>query len=49
MDKRNFPKVGHYDTCTFHFFLVFWDTLGSIWQHIGLVVRVKLMGKHLGK
>src|SRR6218665_2147362 len=27
MDKRNFMKVGRYDNCTFHFFLVFWDTL----------------------
>jgi len=29
MDKRNFPEVGSYDTSTFYFFLVFWDTLGD--------------------
>jgi len=27
MDKGNFLKVGRCDTCTFHFFRVFWDTL----------------------
>jgi len=27
MDKRNFLEVDRYDTCTFNFFLVFWDTL----------------------
>jgi len=27
MDKRNFLEVGRYDTSTFDFFRVFWDTL----------------------
>src|SRR6218665_902152 len=27
MDKRNFLEVGRYDTSTFHFFHVLWDTL----------------------
>ena len=30
MDKRNFLEVGRYDTSTFHFFRVFWDTLVDI-------------------
>jgi len=33
MDKRNFLEVGRYDTCTFHFFLVFWDALTSVSTH----------------
>src|SRR6218665_3370091 len=33
MDKRNYLKVGRYDTCTFHFFLVFWDTLIYIFDY----------------
>ena len=31
MDKRNFLEVGRYDTSTFHFFRVFWDTLVCIY------------------
>ena len=33
MDKRNFLEGGRYDTCTFYFFLVFWDTLMyTVWH-----------------
>src|SRR6218665_2922489 len=34
MDKRNFLEVGRYDTSTFHFFHVFWDTLTYVRTYI---------------
>src|SRR6218665_694969 len=38
MDKGNFLKIGHYDTCTFHFFPVFWDTLIHIQIYIYIYI-----------
>ena len=45
MNKRNFLEVGRYDTSTFQFFLVFWDTLiPMIYRSIGQLMngRVRL-------